>query len=156
VDASFSPTNGTAKIRCDGGWAGGSTARAIVGSLFTVPAGYSTLNVIAKVKVTYLARAIGLAGVSYAGSDAIVELLGTDKSVLTEAQLVTWALAPVGWYQENEGEDTYYVNANFEIPNSGGEYMIRAGLRGNAWAAGNGYAFSSGNSEVIEIGVGVE
>ena len=156
VDANFSAVKGTANINCDGGWAGGSSARAVVGSYLTLPAGYSTLNVTAKVEVTYLARAIGMVGVSYAGSDAIVELLGTDNSVLTEAQLITWALAPVGWTQENEGEDTYFVNATFEIPSSGGEYMIRAGLRGNAWAAGNGYAYSSGNSEVLEIGVEAE
>ncbi len=61
------------------------------------------------------------------------------------------------WYQEATGDDTYFINGEFNTPTGGGEFMIRAGVRGLAWAGGAfGVAQSANTGAVQEICVEVE
>ena len=136
--------------------AGGAAARSLVVSFVELPSGHTVLKVNARIVCDYIVSSLSLAAASFGSTDAIVEVIDTDNTVRTAVTPVDWVLAPVGWSQRHEGDDPYFVDTTFAIPTTGGQFMIRAGVRCNAWAGGlisDGSGTNRGHVDEINVDV---
>jgi hypothetical protein len=127
---------------------------AVTGSSFQALSGFRKLRVTATFPGNYLMQASSILGVSSTGADIVVEVTKPNGSVTRSTQELDWVLSPVLWYAFADGTFDS-VTKTFDIPNSGGVFLVRVGLSSWFWAgAGSSLTISaSGTVEKICVEV---
>jgi len=116
--------------------AGYQMARAQVGAFLTIPSGFSTLTVQARItSIDALVFAFAV-GASWASSGGIAELtaIGTNDLIRREDG-INYVVAPLIFYASDEITGTHVLSAQFPISQDGGDFMLNAGLKCDTWAA---------------------
>jgi hypothetical protein len=136
--------------------AGYQMARAQLGAFLTIPAGFETLKLQARV-VDISASVTALAvGASWASSGTIAEITDFTSNTTRRAEgSINYVVAPVIFYAHDVFEGPSIFNAELEISGEGGEILVTAGLKCDVWAAGlgGGIASISGTVEKITVEV---
>ena len=129
-------------------------ARAQHGAFLTIPAGFSTIKLrarITNVSATVTASAIGA---SWASSGGIAEVTSLANNAVTRRETsINYVVAPVIFYVSDEFEGPHTIKAKFDISNAGDEILVTAGLKADCWAVAAGGAFASTIDHLAKITV---
>ena len=87
-----------------------------------------------------------------AGGIAEVTSLANNAVIRRETS-INYVVAPLLFYARDEYEGPHLVNAEFDILDEGGEILVTAGLKCDAWGAlaGGGIASTGGNLSKITV-----
>jgi hypothetical protein len=155
VGAAF-PADGSIFVSAFAEVAGYQMNRAQVGAFLTIPSGFSTLTLQARildVDADVWAFALGAA---WASSGLIAEVTSTaDSSVTRRETTINFVVAPLLFYARDEFTGPKIMNAEFPISRQGGEILVTAGLKCDVWAAvvAASTAFVSGVTSKITVKV---
>jgi hypothetical protein len=129
-------------------------ARAQHGAFLTVPAGFSTIKLrarIANISATVTASAIGA---SWASSGGIAEVTSLANNAVTRRETsINYVVAPIIFYAQDQFDGPHTINAEFDISNEGDEILVTAGLKADCWAVAAGGAFAFTIDHVAKITV---
>lgn len=135
--------------------AGYQMARAQLGAFLTIPSGFETLRLQARiVDIRADVTAFAIVGGSWASSGPIAEVTDfTSNSTKRVEGSINYVVAPLLFYTQDIFEGPTIFNAEIEIPDEGGEILVTAGLKCDVWAAlpAGTYAIVSGNVEKITV-----
>jgi hypothetical protein len=135
--------------------AGYQMSRVQLGAFLTIPSGFEALRLQARI-VDIRAHVIAFAmiGGSWASSGPIAEVTDfASNSTKRVEGSINYVLAPLLFYADDLFEGPTVFNAEFEIPDEGGEILVTAGLKGDAWAAliSSTGSFVNGTVEKITV-----
>ena len=127
--------------------AGYQMARAQLGAFLTIPSGFGTLRLQARiVDIRADVMAWAIPGGSWASSGPIAEVTDlTSSSTRRVEGSINYVVAPLLFYAKDLFEGATVFNAEFDIPAAGGEILVTAGLKCDVWSA-----LLSGNSAVVD------
>lgn len=149
--ASTFADNGSVHAYADGTFDAYAYATAVVGDVVAVPAGFKKLKITAFApSLSYEVQAFGLANVSSAGVRMVVELTDPNSDVQRKTDLVARVLAPLLWFAQKQGSGERQITRTFRIPNSGGDFLVRAGVQALVWSAGLFGACSASTTAIID------
>lgn len=154
ADATADSSNGKLYAFAQGIHGGsGVGATASVGHYIKVPAGYSKVEITVVMRVRY--NLLAIAGIGAAGGwcDAILEVEGSNGTVVRKVRNLGVVVAPVIFYAETTGDEEIVISKKFNVSSQGGDFQVKASASSNAYAALLGGANAHNNSQVREIRV---
>lgn len=137
-------------------FAGYQMARGQVGAFLTIPSGFSTLTLQARIVSVRSDLSAFALGASWASSGGIAEVTSTANSSVTRRETsIRYVVAPLLFYAHDLFNGPHVINAEFPIPSDGGEILVTAGLKCDTWAAvaAGSLAFLSGTVSKITVKV---
>jgi len=139
---------------CGSADAGYHMARAQLGGFLTIPAGFTTLMLQARIVDVNASVWAFAVGASWASVGGIAEVTSTaNNSTNRHETSIAYVVAPVIFYAEDDFAGAHVINAEFPISSNGGDILVTAGLKCDTWAAGIGAAVSTNLGTVSKISV---
>jgi hypothetical protein len=139
---------------CGSADAGYHMARAQLGGFLTIPAGFTTLTLQARIVDVNASVWAFAVGASWASVGGIAEVTSTaNNSTNRHETSIAYVVAPVIFYAEDDFIGAHVINAEFPISSNGGDILVTAGLKCDTWAAGIGAAVSTNLGAVSKISV---
>ena len=84
----------------------------------------------------------------------IAEVTSLDNNSVTRRETsINYVVAPAIFYARDEFTGPHIINAEFPISSTGGDVLVTAGLKCDAWAAGVGAGFALASGKVSKITV---
>jgi hypothetical protein len=144
--------NGRVSISANAPVAGYQMARGQLGAFLTLPPGFSTLKLQARITDAFASVTAFAIGASWASSGGITEVTSiTDNATTRRETSINYVTAPVIFYAQDTFEGAHIVNAEFDISDQGGEVLVTAGLKCDTWGAGLAAGVASGSGVVLKI-----
>jgi hypothetical protein len=135
ASAATDPTHGSVSVFCCTAIAGYQMARSQVGAFLTIPSGFETLRLQARiVDIRSDVMAIAIVGGSWASTGTIAEVTVANNTTQVEGS-INYVVAPLVWYAQDSFKGSTVLNAEFEIPSGGGDILVTAGIKSDVWAA---------------------
>jgi len=136
-NASADPNSGFVDTNAGGGEAGYQMQRGQLGAFLTLPSGFTTLKLQARITgVDAFVFALAM-GASWASCGGIAEVTSTANSTTIRRETsIRSVIAPLLFFASDEFEGLHIINAEFPISNQGGEVLVNAGLKCDIWNAG--------------------
>jgi hypothetical protein len=132
--------------------AGYQMERAQLGAFLTIPSGFSTLTLQAKITQVFADVIAFAGGAAWASCGGIAEVTSLDNnSVIRRETSINSVVAPVLFYARDIFNGPHVINAEFPISHNGGDILVTAGLKGDAWGAGLADALASADGTVSKI-----
>lgn len=134
--------------------AGGGRAQSLVGDYLTIAPGFSRMRITARFQSRCSLAACSLGGAS-AGSGEHVISMHNLHSGSSDSQTydVGSVIAPLLYFSKKEIDATYNRTATFDIPDSGGEFLIKAGSDVAGWAGVNAWTHNDMRSTVEQVSI---
>jgi hypothetical protein len=155
MDTSFDPAAGAVSAEAGAAEAGAAFAASRVGSFITIPPGCSRLSITAKARIRSELSATSGAAASYAemGGHTYFRTDNDEGYFGTRLEVVA---APLFFHDARDADNTYTFSNEYEIPTTGGEYLVGGGVEAYAAAVGVvGVASASVTGTVKELTVEV-
>ncbi len=132
----------------------GSQAYAAMQCSVTVPSGYTRLRVTARAKLQWVYIAIQGGLPTGAAAEMYVDLAGLPTGPAHWGESMMNVLTPVpAWHMLADDREDYVINAVFNIPDTGGEYLIRSGTHVGVWSAVAAFNIAGANGTIDHITV---
>lgn len=134
---------------------GGGSAKATVGELVQVPAGYSRMEVVVKAELKYEGTGIAVVAVAATSCHAVISVSNTGSdanSQSAEFEIYELGVAPVAWYFGINSSETKEYKFSFNVPDADREYLISASSDVTAAGGGvGGYADGEATADIKKI-----
>jgi hypothetical protein len=145
---------GAVSVNGDVEAAGGGSNSALVEDFLTVPAGFSQLQLTMKIRETHELFAAAFLSFARCSADIQMDLTGgPNNQTQKQTTNISLVVAPVFFFIDDKGSADHVVTATFTVPRSGGEFLVRAGVRSEFAAGGAARAYTDVSATVSEIDV---
>ena len=150
--ADATPDSGRVFVSAGAPIAGFQMARAQLGGFVTLPSGFSTLKMQAKLTGVHANVTAFAIGASWASSGGIAEVTSLSSNAVQRRETsINFVVAPVIFFAHDLFEGPHVINAEFDISDQGEEILINAGLKADVWGAGVGGGVTTAGAEVSKI-----
>jgi hypothetical protein len=155
-DATADKDKGVVTLNSGASFAGGGNIRAVVGDFITIPNGFTKLQVTMKLNESHDLLVSAILGYSQASVDALVELTGgPNNQTQSQNTNLSTVVAPLLFAAHDESTSDQLITKTFNVPRTGGEFLVRGGVRGSFISASAGQANLFEFATVKEIDVKV-
>jgi hypothetical protein len=153
-DAFADPGSGSVDISTGAADAGYQMQRAQLGAFLTLPSGFTTLKLQARITHVDASVFVLALGASWASCGGIAEVTSTaDSTTIRRETSINSVIAPLLFYATDDFQGTHIINAEFPISNQGGEVLVNAGLKCDTWSAGVAAASVTAGGTVSKLTV---